>query len=315
MSAGSVAVVIPVRNDVRAIAPLVQAVRTQRLARAVEVIVVDDGSSDGTADAAERAGARVLRRDARDGGNPAAARNLGARAAQAELLVFLDADCVPADGWLAALVAPFEAGASMVGGALALPAGLSLTARCDYYAAWYHVHERRPAAVVPNHPPGNFAVRRALFLDAGGFTETQPLAYAHEELHLQARLRAAGHRIRFEPRAIVYHHNRPGVGNLLRRSYRWAYSAIEGKAESGAARVAWLWRRPALVAAAALPLALAQGAYVVGSWARAGVWEPLRLAPLLLLAQLAYGAGLAAGGVRWMRHRGSAAAQVRPRWE
>lgn len=316
MIAPVLAVVIPARDAEGTIGPLVRSVRAQAgVPGAFEVIVVDDGSRDRTAAEAREAGARVVERDATDGGNPAAARNLGARSTSAELLVFLDADCTPAPDWLARLVAPFARGAAMVGGSLALPRGLSLTARCDYYAAWYNVHERRPAGEVPNHPPGNFAIRRALFHEAGGFTETQPLAYAHEELMLQARLRARGHAIRFEPGAVVFHHNRPGIPNLLRRSYRWAYSAIEGKAESGAARLAWLYRHPALLAAAALPLALAQGAYVVGSWARVGVREPLLLAPLILLGQLAYGAGLFAGGVRWVRHGGTGRALVRPRWE
>lgn len=311
-----ITVVVPARDAAGSIGVLVRALLAQEgVPDRFEVVVVDDGSRDGTARAARNAGARVVRRDVRDGGNPAAARNLGARCAKGEIVAFIDADCTPAPRWLATLVAPFADGAAMVGGALALPEGLSLTARCDYYAAWYNVHERRPAGTVPNHPPGNFAIRRALFLEAGGFTETQPLAYAHEELHLQARLRARGHEIRFEPRAVVFHHNRPGVANLLRRSYRWAYSAIEGKAESGAARLAWLYRHPRLLVLAALPLALAQWAYVVGSWARAGVWEPVLLAPLLLLAQLAYGLGLLAGGVRWVRHRGTGRAYVRPRWE
>ena len=79
------------------------------------------------------------------GGNPAAARNRGAMAAQGDPLVFLDADCIPADDWLARLLAGHDAGAAVVGGALDLPSGLPPMARCDYYCGWYHVHSRRPA--------------------------------------------------------------------------------------------------------------------------------------------------------------------------
>ena len=119
-----------------------------------------------------------------------------------------------------------------------MPAGLSTSARLDYYCGWYHVHPRRPPRHVPNHPPGNLSVRRSAFAATCGFSEREPLAYAHEELEWQAELQRNGGKIYFEPRAVAYHWNRPGFGNLLRRNYRWAYSSIEGKAESGAARMA-----------------------------------------------------------------------------
>jgi glycosyltransferase involved in cell wall biosynthesis len=312
----TVSVIIPARNTAGSIAPLVAAVRRQCPADwNVETIVVDDGSSDGTAGAARAAGATVVELGARPGGgNPAAARNRGAMAAHGDPLVFLDADCVPVGQWLARLLAAHDTGAAVVGGALDLPSGLSATARCDYYCGWYHVHSRRPAGEVPNHPPGNVSVRRAEFARTRGFTEAQPVAYAHEELGWQSEVRQRGGRIVFEPRAIVYHHNRPGFGNLLRRNYRWGFSAIESKAGTGAARLAWVYDHPILVIAASLPLALATTVYIVGCWVRAGVPEPLLMLPGVLAARIAYSAGLVAGGLRWVRY-GTAAAERRPRWE
>jgi glycosyltransferase involved in cell wall biosynthesis len=311
-----VSVIIPARNEARTITRLVGAILPQAPAGwAVEVVVVDDGSTDDTAIAARGAGARVVELGGRaGGGNPAIARNRGARAAGGDPLVFLDADCLPAPGWLAHLLAGHEAGAAVVGGSLNLPSGLEPMARCDYYCGWYHVHSRRPGGDVPNHPPGNLSVRRAAFLATGGFTEQQPIAYAHEELAWQASVRRAGGRIVFDPQAIVYHFNRPGFRNLLRRNYRWGYSAIESKASTGAARMAWAYRYPALLVAASLPLAVGSTAYIGWCWLRAGVIEPLLMLPAVLAARLAYSVGLVAGGLRWMRF-GAAAAEVRPRWE
>jgi len=309
-------VIIPARNESGTIARLVRTVLDQAPPDwHIEVLVVDDGSTDDTAPVARAAGARVLELGARPGGgNPAVGRNRGALAAHGEVLIFLDADCLPAPGWLPRLRAGHDAGATVVGGALDLPAGLSPMARCDYYCGWYHVHSGRPGGDVPNHPPGNLSVRREAFAATTGFTEQQPVAYAHEELAWQAEILRHGGRVVFDPAAIVYHYNRPGFRNLLRRNYRWGFSAIESKAPTGAARMAWVYRYPALLVAASLPLALASAAYILACWVRAVVFEPLLMAPAVLAARLAYSAGLVAGGIRWMRH-GTAAVEARPRWE
>jgi glycosyltransferase involved in cell wall biosynthesis len=314
--AGLVSVVIPARNEGTGIGALVRAVLAQGArGRTVEAIVVDDGSSDGTVKAARGAGARVVELGSgADTGNPALARNRGAAVAGGDPIVFLDADCTPGDEWLQRLLEAHEAGAEVVGGALDQPLGLSAMARCDYYCGWYHVHSRRPAGEVPNHPPGNLSVRRDVFVRAGGFTERQPIAYAHEELAWQAAVRRAGGRIVFQPAAVVYHHNRPGFANLLRRNYRWGYSAIESKARFGAVRAAWIYQYPWLLVAASLPLALGSTAYIVVCWMRARALEPVLMLPAVLAARLAYSAGLAAGGIRWIRH-GAAAGALRPRWE
>lgn len=309
-----ISVIIPARNEATFIPRVVRAVLVQRpVGRELEVIVVDDGSTDGTAEAARRAGAVVIA-GAGPAGNPAAARNRGASAAAGDPLIFLDADCVPADGWLAAILEAHERGATVVGGALDLPPGLSASARCDYYCGWYLVHSRRPPGDVPHHPPPNLSVRRAPFLASSRFTEQQPFAYTNEERAWQSELQRAGHRIYFEPRALAYHYNRPGFGNLLRRNYRWAYTAIESKSRTGAARLAWIYRYPRVLIAASLPLAVAHTVFILWCWLRAGRLEPLLMAPAVLASRIAYAAGMAAGGLQWLRQR-DPRATYRPRWQ
>jgi len=314
----SVSVIIPARNEASTIGRTVRAVLAQGDPGLVlEVIVVDDGSTDGTAEAAEVAGATVLRpaNRAHAGGNPAAARNRAAEVAMGEILVFLDADCLPTEGWLAAILDAHAGGSQVVGGSLELPPGLSLSARCDYYCGWYNVHARRPAGRVPNHPPGNLSVRRELFLSTQMFEERQPIAFAHEELGWQAELQRRGVPIYFEPAAVVQHFNRPGFGNLLRRNYRWAYSSIETKAQTRAARFAWLYEYPLLPIVAAPVLAVAQTGYILTQWARARRLEPLLMAPAVIAARGAYAAGTVAGGLRWLKLGRSPAPAYRPRWE
>lgn len=309
-----VSVIIPAHDEAATIAGLVRAVLAQGdAATAVEVIVVDDGSADATAEVARAAGARVVTLAA-PGGNPAAARNRGAEVATGDPLIFLDADCTPAKGWLRGFLDAHDAGEVVVGGALDLPPGLPATARCDYYCGWYLVHSRRPAGYVPHHPPPNLSVRREAFLNTSRFAEQPPFSYTNEERFWQAEVQRQGHRIFFAPAALAYHHNRPGFANLLRRNYRWAYTAIESKSQSGSARMAWLYRYPRLLIAASGPLALAHTAYIVGCWARARRWEPLLMLPAILASRFAYVAGMAVGGTRWLRRRSEAGPAESPRW-
>jgi len=299
-AAERLSVIIPARNEADRIGRTVRAVLVaiDQIDAEAEVIVVDDGSRDATGPEASRAGARVVRRDG--AGNPGAARNHGAEEATGAVLVFLDADCVPAPGWLATLVAAHEAGARCVGGSLALAPDLPWTARWDYYFSSYHLHPDRPGGPVANHTPANLSVMRDAFDATSGFTESHPVADGHEELMLQGALRRSGSVCHFEPAAVVYHHNRPGLGNLLRRTYRWAYSSIQAKAESGAGRWSWLYRHPWLLVVAAPLIAPLQALYIAHCWMRAGRLEPLAAFPVLLLARFVYAGGTMIGGWRWL---------------
>jgi hypothetical protein len=157
------------------------------------------------------------------------------------------------------------------------------------------------------------SVRREAFAATGGFTEQQPIAYAHEELAWQAELAKRGVRILFEPGAVAWHRNRPGLGNLLRRNYRWGYSAIVEKARSPVVRAAWAYRYPRLLMLLSLPLAVLSTGYILACWVRARLFEPLWFAPVILAARLSYAAGMIAGGVRLLDR--DAAPELRPRWE
>lgn len=308
--------IIPTRNSQSLIGRTIAAALAQGGQGVdVELVVADDGSLDNTAALARAAGARVVLIAPEDTkGNPGAARNRGAASSTGDPLIFLDADCTPEPGWLNALLAAHDAGEVCVGGSLALPARRAASARLDYYCTTYHMHPRRPPGPVPNHSPANLSVRRADFLSTSGFSERLPTAHGHEELAWQVELQRQGKRIYFEPKATVTHANRKGIPNLLRRSYRWAYSSIESKSGTGAARSAWLYRFPALLILAAVPLSIVQTVYIVGCWLRAGVYEPLLMLPGILVARLVYAAGMTVGGLRWLRRRRSGASGTYPRW-
>lgn len=113
---------------------------------------------------------------------------------------------------------------------------------------------------------------------------------------------------------MALHENRPGFINLLRRNYRWAYTAIPAKYETGSARLAWIYRFPRLMILASFPIAFIHSAYIIACWLRAGVREPLWMAPAILASRFAYAAGMAVGGLRWLRHRNDPELEFRPSW-
>jgi mycofactocin glycosyltransferase len=315
LSIKKISIIIPVYNAASLITKTIGLVRSQKPADIeMEVLVIDDRSTDMTSKLAKSAGAKVIPVTG-PCGNPARARNIGAKNATGDILIFLDVDCHPEKGWLSALLKMHAQGYLCVAGGLSMPENLSLFARLDYYCGWYHVHPHRTAGTVLNCPPCNISIDRSLFLRTSGFTEQQPIAYSHEELCWQEELRLQEIPIYFEPQAAAAHWNRDGFGNLLRRNYRWAYGVIESKANNRTVRMAWLYQFPWMAILLALPLVPIQTFYIITCWLRAGIWEPLFLMPLVLAARTAYGFGMSIGGIQWICSRNKKTFKQRfPRW-
>src|SRR2546421_3635072 len=110
------AVIVPTRNRPESLARCLDALIRQQAVPGLELVVVDDGSleRDRVAAVVSGAKARLVRSEQPYG--PAAARNLGARATAAPVLLFTDDDCEPAPDWAARLTAAIEAGADVVAG-------------------------------------------------------------------------------------------------------------------------------------------------------------------------------------------------------
>ena len=105
MSVVKYSVIVPAYNAGKTIGDCLGALTRQSLVPAVyEIIVVDDGSKDGTAEIVKTFSVRYLRQANR---GPATARNHGAREARGEIILFTDSDCVPSADWIAEMTKPF----------------------------------------------------------------------------------------------------------------------------------------------------------------------------------------------------------------
>jgi glycosyltransferase involved in cell wall biosynthesis len=169
-------VVIPVFNGERYLGEAVASVRAQSY-RPVEVIVVDDGSTDGSADLARSiAGVRVLEQER---AGPAVARNAGATAATGEFLAFHDADdLLPPDKLecqIGHLLDHPEVGCVLGRQELMLEPGVEMP---DWAKLAPEFAEQRPDIVELGAVPLiSMVMRRSLFVECGGFDP----AYVHGE--------------------------------------------------------------------------------------------------------------------------------------
>ncbi|HEX7355230.1 MAG TPA: glycosyltransferase [Mycobacteriales bacterium] len=178
-----------------------------------EVVVVDNGSTDGTFEALEeRAVADPGLVVVRDTGTLGAARNTAVRIARCDLVAFTDSDCRPRPGWLAAATAAMTDGVGVVQGRTvpAQPPTVRWSATQDIGA-----------------PTGlfeacNVVYRRDALLGAGGFDES--VGFFGEDTAAGWAVQRAGWRDAWAPDAVVEHVvTTPGFGWHLRRTRGYAH--------------------------------------------------------------------------------------------
>ena len=197
-----------------------------------EIIVVDDGSRDGTAVLLRSLAGRVQVLHQLNHGW-AVARNHGARASCGDLLVFLDDDCLAPPGWLGRYAAAWAAHpeAEAVAGRVACAPGANLAGKVQYQGHVAIFDRLNVAHGASYHAPGpvtfgygaNRSIRRSTFERLGGFDER--LRY-FEDLDFDLRLRAVGGRVWYDPEVVVDHYYRLPAWGRLRAAYYYSRSAV-----------------------------------------------------------------------------------------
>lgn len=216
----AVTLVIPARNASNTIGPCLDAVLPlHQRGELAEIIVVDDASTDDTAEIARSYRVRIVEGA---GGGAGAARNLGWRAADTHLVWFIDSDCVAQPQALLLLLSHLEndtvAGA---GGSYANMCGDSVLA-CLIHE---EIVQRHLAMAVEVNFLATFNVvyRRCVLADVNGFDESLKVA---EDADLAFRVRRAGYQLRFEMQSQVGHFHPTVLTRYLWRQSRHGYERV-----------------------------------------------------------------------------------------
>lgn len=203
-----VTVVIPAYNEEKTIEKCIRSLKNQTIK--LEIIIVDDGSRDQTIAISKAIGVKTFQQNHK---GPGTARNLGARNAKGNILVFVDADMVFDSDYVSELIKPITSGE-----AIATCHWNEMVAnwhnpwaRCQ---TWYFGHpdkRRTPYAVFP---PGNVyrAVRKDFFLDSGCFAKNEGRG---DDGSVARRTGVKAKRV---TSAICYHRNVEGLGDLFKEA-------------------------------------------------------------------------------------------------
>ncbi len=201
MSGDTISVVVAARNASHTINTCVEALRAQTLDEPIhEIIVVDNNSTDNTAEVAAKAGATVVWQPKP---GAAAARNAGIAAASGDIICVTDADCRPVPQWLDEVSTPLRKNRS-----LSAAKGTYRTDQSQLTARFVQLEYEDKYDILAKQETIDFidtysaAYRRHALLEVGGFDES--MTYL-EDQELSFRLAKSGHDMVFHPEAVVYH--------------------------------------------------------------------------------------------------------------
>lgn len=214
-----ISIIIPVYNNEKAVALCLQALMKQNFAsNSLEVIVVDDGSTDNTADVVKQYPVKYIYQE---NAGPATARSTGWKAAYGEIVCFTDSDCIPERNWvekIAKRYASDEIGG--VGGSYDIANKDSLLARCVHEEiVQRHMRTSRETDYLGSF---NLSYRKKVLEEVGGFNESfrQP---SGEDNDLSYRVKKAGYKLIFDKDIKVSHCHQTNLIKYLKEQYRHGY--------------------------------------------------------------------------------------------
>jgi glycosyltransferase involved in cell wall biosynthesis len=216
-----VSIVMPAYNAERTISDCLKSLAEQDFKGDYEVVVVDDGSTDSTPDISSRfENVRLIRQE---NAGPAAARNRGAKEAKGDIILFTDSDCVPEKDWVSQMMRSFEEDPDISG-----VKGRYMTRQKELVARFVQLEYEDKYDYMKRHKYIDFidtysaGFKKGVFLQMQGYDSEFPVACA-EDVELSYRMSRQGHKMVFNPSAVVYHIHPNGLWDYLKKKYKFAY--------------------------------------------------------------------------------------------
>lgn len=225
-------VIIPVRNNPEGLKRCVRALERQTLpAERFEIIVVDNGSDDGTLEMAEQLPVRLFTQS--HPRTPYAARNRGLKEARGRIIAFTDTHCIPDRAWLENGMKRLESeGADLLGGQVEFTFSERGSA-AERFDSLVNLEMKENIARKGVAKTGNLFARRDLFSIVGPFRED---VRSGGDVEWTGRATRTGFKIVFGPDVVVYYPARPLIP-LLKKMYRvgkgqpeiWRRESLSGR--------------------------------------------------------------------------------------
>lgn len=208
-----ISIIMPVYNSARTLETSLKAIYNSNYNN-FELIVVDDGSTDNSIKIAEKFPCRIIKKKQNTGAGDS--RNIGAKSAKGEILIFIDSDCIVKPNTILQITESFKKGADVVAGTYSKTSGNNKNIYDNYHSLFcYYNYTNSSVALF-----GTFcaAIKKNLFIELGGFDDSIKGATV-EDLKFQYKIQDMNIKYDINMDAQVFHYSRDSFISLIKGYY------------------------------------------------------------------------------------------------